>query len=108
MAQLLQGRSEAGGSVLEARTSPERIAEPGVDEGTTSTSRLVEGRPSTAGTNTGVGQVAPPSPTLVLVVAASILEGSPTPVRLSGSCRALFLFSWLETPMNFLGRFLVL
>ena len=51
-----------GGSVLEACASPERIAEPGVDKGTTSIPGLVEGRPSTAGTNTGIGEVAPSPP----------------------------------------------
>ena len=72
--------------LLEACASPKRIAEPGVDEGTTSTPRLVEGSPSTAGTNIEVGKVAPPPPTLVLVVAASILEGSPSPARLLENC----------------------
>ena len=84
--ELLEGRSEAGGSVLEACASPEHIAKPGVDEVTTSIPRLVECHPSTVGTNTGVGEVAPPPPTLVLVVAASILKGSPSPARLSESC----------------------
>ena len=65
-AELLEGRSEAGGLVLKAYASSERIAKPGVDEGTTATPRLVEGCPSTAGTNTGVGEVVPPPPTPVL------------------------------------------
>ena len=59
-AELLEGRSEAGGSLLEACASPECIAKPEVDEGTTSTPRLVTGRASTAETNIGVGEVAPP------------------------------------------------
>ena len=54
---LLEGQSEAGGSVLEACTSPKRIAVPGVDEGTTATPGLVEGCTSTAGTNAVVAKL---------------------------------------------------
>ena len=52
----------AGGSVLEACVSPERIAEPGVNKATSSIPGLVEGHPSTAGTNTRIGEVAPSPP----------------------------------------------
>ena len=83
---LLEGRSEAGGSVLEACASPECIAVPGVNEGTTAALGLVEGCPSTTGTNAMVGKVAPSHPMPVLVVVTLILERSPSPMRLSESC----------------------